>query len=270
MYELNDSPYFIYSNLIKEYCLPLFSLSPIKGFTFCRTYEDKTAFLLTTEYQFNVECIQREKRISKLEMLRTPMHTLEGYFLNSPALDGKSSAFYETTAQKFGYGYSFTIVRKHEDYSDYFHFIGNKYQIDMNNYYVHNKASLNKFCDYFIERAAKLLTYSEKQNKFILPDTAVEPFPIKSYAGTLDEFFKDYSLERSGIKSISLSQRQIECARLLIIGKTAEEIAIILGLSKRTIEHYIDILKRKLNAHNKGLLITKLIQFFPDEFTSIS
>lgn len=86
MYELNDSPYFIYSNLIKEYCLPLFNLTPVKGFTFCRTYEDKTAFLLTTEYQFNLECIQHEKRISKLEMLRTPMHTLEGYFLNSPPL----------------------------------------------------------------------------------------------------------------------------------------------------------------------------------------
>lgn len=102
-----------------------------------------------------------------------------------------------------------------------------------------------------------------------MPNTAEYPFPITLYSGTLEQFFKDYSFERSSVESISLSQRQIECAQLLILGKTAEEIAIILGLSKRTIEHYINILKRKLNAHNKGLLITKLLHSYPGLFKSI-
>nr|WP_248295715.1 helix-turn-helix transcriptional regulator [Legionella pneumophila] len=66
-----------------------------------------------------------------------------------------------------------------------------------------------------------------------------------------------------------MPKRQIECAQLLVRGKTAEEIAIILNLSKRTVEHYINILKRKLNAHNKGLLITKLLHQYPDLFESI-
>ncbi|MDF1929485.1 helix-turn-helix transcriptional regulator [Legionella pneumophila] len=269
MYELNDTPYFIYSNLIQEYCSPLFNLTPIKGFTFCRTYGDKTAFLLTSEYQFHIECIQHEKKISKLNMLRTPEYTQAGYFLNSPALDGKYSPFYESTAQKYGYGFSFTIVRKNENHCDYFHFIGNRHQKDMNNYYLHNKWLLDKFCDYFLERAAKVLAYSEKENRFTLTNTAEHPFPLKIHSSALNQFLKDYHFEQFGLKPVCLPKRQIECAQLLVRGKTAEEIAIILNLSKRTVEHYINILKRKLNAHNKGLLITKLLHQYPDLFESI-
>ena len=46
---------------------------------------------------------------------------------------------------------------------------------------------------------------------------------------------------------------------MIIGGQTSKEIATTLGLSCRTIEGYIDTLKRKLLARNKAELISKLL-----------
>lgn len=56
-----------------------------------------------------------------------------------------------------------------------------------------------------------------------------------------------------------LSARQIQCAQLLTRGKTAKEIAKILGLSPRTVEHYLEIIKSKLKVTSKSELIEKII-----------
>lgn len=58
--------------------------------------------------------------------------------------------------------------------------------------------------------------------------------------------------------SISLSIRQQQCASFLLQGMTAKEIARELNLSKRTIEHYIENLRKKLSCRNKSQLIIHL------------
>lgn len=56
-----------------------------------------------------------------------------------------------------------------------------------------------------------------------------------------------------------LSKRELDCATLLLHGLTSKEIGSHLSLSYRTIEDYINSLKRKLNARNKSDLIVKLL-----------
>ncbi|MGQ3892234.1 response regulator transcription factor [Legionella sp. CNM-4043-24] len=52
-----------------------------------------------------------------------------------------------------------------------------------------------------------------------------------------------------------LSRREKECLYYTMRGKTAREIARLLGLSHRTIEKNIESLKTKLNMHNRSELI---------------
>ena len=55
--------------------------------------------------------------------------------------------------------------------------------------------------------------------------------------------------------------RQKECLQYLVRGKTAKEIADILGLSKRTIENYIDTIKVKFNVSTRSELIDLIIDY---------
>lgn len=66
--------------------------------------------------------------------------------------------------------------------------------------------------------------------------------------------------QTSGVYSISgfdhkLSPRENECLFFTLQGKTAKEIAIILNLSRRTVEEYISSIKQKLNCTTKRDLI---------------
>jgi DNA-binding CsgD family transcriptional regulator len=59
-----------------------------------------------------------------------------------------------------------------------------------------------------------------------------------------------------------LTQRQKEIIYYMIRGKTAKQIASILDLSSRTIEHYIENIKIKTNSDSKSELIDKMIDYF--------
>lgn len=59
-----------------------------------------------------------------------------------------------------------------------------------------------------------------------------------------------------------LSKREIECLRLLLQGKTVKLCAHELRLSPRTVEHYLENIKVKLNVKTRTQLIEKALEIF--------
>ena len=57
-----------------------------------------------------------------------------------------------------------------------------------------------------------------------------------------------------------LTNRQINCLYYLALGMTTKLIANKLDLSPRTVEHYIEIIKNKLNCYNRSDLIAKALE----------
>jgi DNA-binding CsgD family transcriptional regulator len=57
-----------------------------------------------------------------------------------------------------------------------------------------------------------------------------------------------------------LTYRQIECLKYLVQGMTLKQIGNVLCLSPKTIEHYLEIVKNKLNCHTRAELIVKAIR----------
>lgn len=55
-----------------------------------------------------------------------------------------------------------------------------------------------------------------------------------------------------------LSHRQLQCAELLVRGKSCKEIAESLSLSPRTVEAYLVNIRIKMSCKNKAELIFKL------------
>lgn len=62
------------------------------------------------------------------------------------------------------------------------------------------------------------------------------------------------------IDNVYLSKQEVKCLRLLVAGKTIKLIGQHLELSPRTIEFYLENIKRKLNVKTKSELIEKVLQ----------
>ncbi len=58
----------------------------------------------------------------------------------------------------------------------------------------------------------------------------------------------------------NLSKRETECLHFWMQGKSAKQIAAILGLSQRTVENYINNIKIKWNCYSKSQVITKALE----------
>lgn len=75
------------------------------------------------------------------------------------------------------------------------------------------------------------------------------------------------------IPEYDLSRRQIECLFHLLRGQSANDIAITLNISKRTVETHIDTIKFKLGCDTKSQLIDKavstgLLNYIPNSLLS--
>lgn len=63
----------------------------------------------------------------------------------------------------------------------------------------------------------------------------------------------------SNENKFGLTLRESECVFLLIRGKSAKEIGVLLSLSKRTIESYIENIKNKMDCKNKAEILVKAV-----------
>ncbi len=71
--------------------------------------------------------------------------------------------------------------------------------------------------------------------------------------------------------NLEISKREADCLFYLIRGKTAKEIAIILFISKRTVEKHLESIRIKFNCESKSQVISKAIEmgfvdYLPNDF----
>lgn len=78
----------------------------------------------------------------------------------------------------------------------------------------------------------------------------------------LDYFQHNQHQASSRMDSIYLSKRELECLRLTVMGNPAKQVAYTLGLSQRTVEEYLDNIKRKMKVSSKSALIERGMEYF--------
>jgi DNA-binding CsgD family transcriptional regulator len=61
-------------------------------------------------------------------------------------------------------------------------------------------------------------------------------------------------------KSIVLSPRQTECLARIAAGQTSQEIGSALGLSARTIDHYVGFACAKLGVRNRAQAVAEALR----------
>jgi LuxR family quorum-sensing system transcriptional regulator SolR len=225
---------------VAEIMLPLLHPHGMTVFNFYRIYFDGRMIRLSSDKEWT-------KHYFKKNYMNTL--TVPDEYLSKPLnyyvwLTEDCPEMLLDAALNFNTSNGITIAEKHCDYIEYFCFATTTDNtLIINSFYLNNLDVLHKYGFTFKEKAAALLKNAEKKPIQLINEDVchVECKPENS----LQAFVK-------------LTNRQAECARLLLQGMKYKDIADELDLSARTIETYIENLKIKLQCQNKTELIVRL------------
>ena len=90
--------------------------------------------------------------------------------------------------------------------------------------------------------------------KFTDKDQIAEVWQAWDLLGLFEQIREEKSvkdIDKLRKLATSLSQKERECMKYLLLGKTAKETAISMNLSFRTVEYYFENIKNKLNCFSK-------------------
>lgn len=133
------------------------------------------------------------------------------------------------------------------------HFATTKDNEQINNFYVNNIDIFKKFTVYFDYKAKPIVEKAENFKAF-LPTSVFEslnPFPSK-LSFPWENHIKKHRI-RVGFnhEEVFLSKREVECISRAYQHKTIKEIAREINLSPRTVEFYLNNIRRKTHCYNK-------------------
>lgn len=220
---------------VLEIMQPLLKKHGMTIFNFHKEYADGTMIRLSTHQVWTEHYFERGYPLISTvpeSYLSKPLNYFIWLIEDCPVLLRDASI-------NFNISNGISIVQKIKNSIEFYCFattVNN--QAIINNFYINNLYLLKKYCSYFKEKASHLINQSEKN---------------KIGINSNNNHFKKMSFQ-----PLNLSQRQLDCAQLLLYGKTCKEIAKVLNLSPRTIETHFDYIKTKLGCINKTELIIKL------------
>jgi len=243
--------FFQLSNDIRSFSDPLQNYLGISYFAFKRTYSDGSKVYLFNNPAY-YEHWFRNKYYLVGNREGSPILYRNSYDLWEHLPDPYE--LYKEGAECFNITHGLTITKSHEDYCDFFFYASNRENPEVKKLYFNRREVFENYCNYFLETASKTIRIAEK-HKIILP------FAPKLEVATtkdinVDAFLK--TIAKGKPDWTRMTKRELDVAYHLVLGKTNKEIALILGISPRTVEEYTNNIKSKMNCKNKAELIATL------------
>lgn len=241
-------------------CEPLFKNSPITTCHYSRLFPEGRYLGLNTNsawgehiikygYQWRTSFFQPELKnlsTSKFRRLLWPSSTQDALIQDAAFL-------------RIGSGITFARVK--DNYIESYNFAaeGNNSLVQL--FYINNLSILEDFIVYFQSRISYILSNAHSY-PFAISPTKIN---FKDYADySLQENLTNFQHQMQPYLGSCLhpllffSAQELRCVFYLSQGKTAKEVARLMKLSPRTIEHYIDNIRRKTGYRRK----VEIIKFF--------
>lgn len=238
------------SHEMHDICRPLFEHSEIDFIGYGRFYKDNSLLVLeskagyaewyikTKQYQVSRPAVNPKER-------RMPKGVCVADSLDQSHPRAKALVNLQQTL--FKHYHNVFMVDSHQDYNEVFDFKTFNKNSGHNEWCVNNIDVLEKFAAYFKEKAAPLLKQAEKHRISLLDfdkNIGAARNDLDSYLIAPDEITKS----SANFQYEKLTKREKECIYWLFYGKTVPEIAVILNISKRTVEKFIAKLKNNFGC----------------------
>lgn len=242
---------------INELCNPLFQLTHANYFDYNRIYNDNSFITLTSDGEW-LENFFRKKYVLGGILKQTGIHLMDGYYYSPAIHDFKIN---------FNRSHGVSIFYQTPDYLEYIDIAAPCQHSEITSIYLNRFDIIENFIHQFKVQSQHLITKAESHKVKLT-----------------HQFFQMTSNitgeEQNNTLLHRLSNREKQCLRLFLQGKTAKETASILQLSHRTIEEYLRNIKIKLQCarkrdllkfHSVGLFFcsSKLTHTYPYEILKL-
>lgn len=255
---INEHPSLLYASEINNICKPLHKLN-ITYFGHGKLTNDSQFSAISSHPIFFESYLKNQYYNADLHFAKQPINS-KYVIWDSLEFEGQTSVM-EDESCALGIRHTFTIIQKSKDEKHFYHFASDVLDKQINQVYLSNIDILELFIKRFNEQVKESNELSKAYDFTFSLDQNSPGYLIKNTNDLLvsQEIKEKIIAELSGCNLSLLSLREKECLTWVIRGKTASEIAHILGLSKRTIESYMINIKNKLGAASKSELIGKVI-----------
>lgn len=223
---------------VKAFCKPLYAKG-INHFGFLRIYKNKTlritdrADWMKTYYEkeyYNDSVLYQD-----VDCLNYGDETIK-FLTNEPCTE------HEKRLIENGMWHFLLKYKRRKDHIDFFFLSGDRNNPKTLDYYINNMEFINEFSDDFVEKVFDCIK-KNKQNVFINTNLDVAELP------------KTYEVDISSGGKVLVSPREKECWDLVKKGFPSKKIASEMEISPRTVDKYIEILKRKLKVFSRSELM---------------
>lgn len=254
-----------YCGTLKKNCDPLFKYLPIRHFNYIEARPGQDFIALSTDRDLFTEYLQRAY------YQRTPYHTLLEFckpgvycvdlyaFPELPPVQDHAQLLAD-----FGYGHSCMIMHKEikqgELHAKIYAFEGHLSDLYLNHMYLNNIDLLYKFTRY-IDQKLQPIKKALPPNSYPIQEEMhlyTEQEPLNAIANKANLLSSFKSSEIVGPKPTA---REMEIIMWNLKGKTAEETASIMGISRRTVEKHFEKLRKKFGCYSKAQVALKMARY---------
>lgn len=230
---------------IAEICRPLFEKLDLNYFHYYKPYLNGSAFSLYSRTDWHDyywgSSLKREATVST--------STLAINKINISLWEHMLPSFMVEAARLFEITRPISINIPHATGYQSFTFAAHSRHVNVINDYFNQLDVLIQFCRDFVDKAAPIIAKAES-SKIVYPKQC-HPVDLKSVLKLSPQhlFIKGYAGDTN------ITFRELEILRYFSQGLTANEMAIYLSRSRRTIEAHITNLKKKLGCKKRSDLM---------------
>lgn len=257
---MEKNNYFEASKALRKICKPLFSVTPISFFAYSRFYSNREFEFIIVNPDVLEDFLENKHYLSQLQTKKLEDYAT-GFVYDAVDADSESSAEYLKQAREcYNISHSLAYQERHQDYCDFFTFGTTVERDKVNDLYLSKRPFLKKFCQLGLPVFRKIITHynlPKVKIPYLESDTVMQP-RYKLGLNRAIELFIDLiqlqQLDNEQVQHFKITEREVDCLKVLLENKTAKQAARELHISHRTIEHHYERLKCKLGLSSKAAL----------------
>jgi len=174
----------------------------------------------------------------------------------------KTSQLTNDMTTRIGLQNGMCIFRRRHEYVDVFYVASTNAKSNLYELYLNHAQAIYRLVDFFQAQVLPLLPMDNPD--FLLPYMDGYKLELPKADQSKDELgdfydatvLKNFTLHDEDGRTYKMTLRELQCVYHLALGRTSKEIAQELGLSHRTVEHYIESIRYKTGKYDKSKLVS--------------